>query len=264
MNCIKVNYWRMDLSRTFGSWRWVLSVFGVVFAFALCGGSGMQYSAGSVLDIVDSIFWGRLLMLTIPFCTFAFGDGLCADCEKKFYRLLYIRGDRKKYLRAKITVGFLSACAAMTVGFFLYCLALSFRFPMMIDGRDYSGFYMESYGQLLQNGCYFPYLLLVGLQFGLLAGILTTAGMAFSAFVSNRLLVFATPLFLYYFLINVFAEIGDERPYLQMHLLFKALYIKPWDSDLLSFGWVVLITLVFVLLFGKIAGWGMDRRCANG
>lgn len=84
MNCIKVNYWRMDLSRTFGSWRWVLSVFGVVFAFALCGGSGMQYSAGSVLDIVDSIFWGRLLMLTIPFCTFAFGDGLCADCEKSF------------------------------------------------------------------------------------------------------------------------------------------------------------------------------------
>ncbi|MDO4273537.1 MAG: hypothetical protein Q4D16_07705 [Eubacteriales bacterium] len=263
MNYTKSSYWKMDRIRAFGSWKWILSVFGVFLAFIFCS-TDMFNSEAGIIDIVDSVFWGRMVMLTIPFCTFSFGDGLCADCEKKYYRLLYIRGNTKKYLRSKIITCFAAACGAMTVGFLLFCFVLSFKFPVTLRGADYNYYYMQSYGHLLQTKQYFFYLFMIGFQFGLLAGILTAAGMAFSAFITNRLLVFSTPLFLYYFMINIFARIGEEKPYLQLHIIFKVCYSKPWENDWLCFGWVVLVTLIFLILIEKAARWGMGRRCING
>lgn len=262
MNYIKGCYWKMDCVRAFVSWKWLLSVLGVFSAFVFCS-MDMLYSETGIMDIVDSVFWERMVMLTIPFCTFSFGDGLCGDCEKKFYRLLYIRGNKEKYLRSKIVSCFGSACGAMTVGFLLYCFVLSFKFPVTVSGADYSYSYMQSYGYLLQTKHYFLYFLMLGFQFGLLAGGLSTAGMAFSAYISNRLLVFATPLFLYYFLINLFAKAGTERPYMQLHVIFKACHSKPWGNDWLCFGWVMLVTLIFLIIIEKITGYGMDRRCSN-
>lgn len=263
MNYTKSCYWKMDCIRAFASWKWILSVVGIFLAFSFCG-MDMYHSETGIIDIVGSVFWGRMVMLTIPFCTFSFGDGLCADCEKKYYRLLYIRGDTKKYLRSKIVACFLTACSAMIVGFLLFCFVLSLKFPISISGGDYNYYYIQSYGYLLQTKQYFFYLFMLGFQFGLLAGILSTAGMAFSAFISNRLLVFATPLFLYYFMINIFAGVGEDKAYLQLHLIFKACHSKPWENDWMCFGWVILITLIFLILIEKTAGWGMDRRCING
>lgn len=263
MNYTKGNFWKMDCLRAFGSWKWVMSILGVSFSFGFCS-ADLYASEVGIMDIVHNVFWGRMVMLTIPFCTFAFGDSLCADCEKKYYRLLYIRGNRKSYLYSKIFTCFGAACSAMTLGFLLFCFILSFKFPVTISGTDVEYYYMQSYGYLLQTKQYVFYFFMVGFQFGLLAGILSTAGMAFSAFISNRLLVFATPLFLYYFLINVFSGIGEERPYLQLHLIFKACHSKPWDNDWISFVWVMVVTLIFLSIIKEIFRRGMDRRCSNG
>lgn len=263
MSCKNGNFWKMDVQRAFFSWRWVLSVVGVFLAFCFCS-VDMYYSETALMDIVDNIFWGRMVMLTIPFCTFAFGDCLCSDCEKKFYRLLYIRGDRRRYLRSKTMVCFVAAAGAMLVGFLLFCFVLSFQFPVMIKEADYSYIYMQGYGVFLKSGRYGLYFFLVGMQFGLLAGILSTAAMALSAFIVNRLLVFAAPLFIYYFMINLFTWVGDDKPYLQMHLIFKACHSNPWVNDWLNLGWVILISFLFLFITEKTAQWGMDRRCRNG
>lgn len=202
-------------------------------------------------------------MLTIPMCAFAYSDALCADCEKKFYRLLYIRGNRKKYLTSKIMTCFAAACGAMTLGFLLFCFVLSFKYPPIISGGDYNYTYMQSYGHLLQVGKYFTYYFLIGFQFGLLVGILATAGMVVTAFLTNRLLAYSVPLFIYYAIINLFSGLGEENKYLQLHLIFKACHSKPWKNDIFCFGWVVLLTLFLLLLMRIIIFVGMDRRIMN-
>lgn len=262
MNCIRGNYWEMDGIRAFRSWKYAISVLGVCLVLVFCGVNIYQPQIG-IVDIIDNVFWGRMIMLTIPMCTFAYSDALCADCEKKFYRLLYLRGNRKKYLTSKIVMCFAAACAAMTLGFLLFCFGLSFKYPPIISGGDYSYTYMQSYGYLLQAGHYFAYYFLIGFQFGLLAGILATAGMVATAFWTNRLLAYSVPLFLYYAVINLFSSLGEEKPYLQLHLIFKACHSKPWKNDIFCFAWVVLVTLSLLILMRMIISEGMDRRIMN-
>ena len=135
MNCIRGSYWKMDEIRAFKSWKYVISILGVCLILIFCGANIYQPQIG-IVDIIDNIFWGRMIMLTIPMCAFAYSDALCADCEKKFYRLLYIRGNRKKYLTSKIMTCFAAACGAMTLGFLLFCFVLSFKYPPIISGGD--------------------------------------------------------------------------------------------------------------------------------
>lgn len=264
MNYPKINYWKMDFKRAFESGRWLLSILGVCTAFFFCGFNYIREDFG-ILYIVDQVFWGRMVMLTVPFCTLAYGDSICADCERKFYRQLYLRGNRKKYLYSKISVCFLSAWSAMTVGFLLFYFFLSLKIPVMsgIDITDITYFYTQSYGILLKEKFYLLYFFMLGSQFGLLAGILSVLSMALSAFLSNRLFVFAAPLFLYYFWINLFSDISGNLPYLQFYLIFKAFYSNPWGNDLLNFLWVIFITGFFCALAGKIAELGMNRRCLH-
>lgn len=151
----------------------------------------------------------------------------------------------------------------MTIGYMLFRFALSLCFPEMVNGRDYTFYFMQSYGHILQNKQYFIYSILIGFQFGLLAGILSVVSMAFSTYISNRLLVFTTPLFVYYVMINVFAKVGEERQYLQLHMIFKACYSKPWENDAVCFGWVLAVTFISLMLAGKMAQRGMERRCCN-
>ena len=252
----------MDCNRAFFSWKCMLSVFLVFLAFVFCG-IDMYHTDVGIVDIMDSVFWGRMVMLTVPVCAFPFADSLCEDCEKKYYRLLYIRGNKRKYLFSKIIGCFFSACATMTIGFLLFCFILSCWFPVTVNGRDYTYCLMQSYGCLLQNKEYLFYFWLVGFQFGLLAGILSVVSMAFSTYISNRLLVFTAPLIVYYAIINIFAKVGMEKQYLQLHVIFKACHSKPWKNDVICFGWVLMVTLVCLMIAWKVAQWGMKRRCIN-
>lgn len=81
MNYTKENYWKMDCIRAFCSWKCIMSVLGVFITFIFCG-MDMYNSDSGVIDIMGNVFWGRMVMLTIPICTIPFGDSLCADCEK--------------------------------------------------------------------------------------------------------------------------------------------------------------------------------------
>lgn len=262
MNYTEGNYWKMDRVRAFKSWKYGASIVGVFLIFVFCG-SNMYYPKMGLVDIIDNIFWGRMVMLTIPMCALVYSDAICADCEKKFYRLFYTRGDKKRYLTSKIGTCFGAACGAMTIGFLLFCFVLSFKYPVMVSGGDYSYTYAQSYGYLLEIKQYFAYFFLVGFQYGLLAGILATVGMTATIFLVNRLLAYAVPLFFYYFLINLFSDVGSKRPYLQLHLIFKACHSKPWENDIFCLGWAILVTILSLSFIGKIAKWGMNRRVMN-
>ena len=71
------------------------------------------------------------------------------------------------------------------------------------------------------------------------------------------------PLIVYYAIINIFAKVGMEKQYLQLHVIFKACHSKPWKNDVICFGWVLMVTLVCLMIAWKVAQWGMKRRCIN-
>lgn len=256
---LQENYWKMDLKRAFGSWKWGVCILTVSLSFFL-GTDDISVGVG-MLDMVCYAFFGGMMWLAFVPCVFVYGDCLLADHERRFYLPAILRGEQRRYLRSKFWVCFLSAALTMCLGFVVFCMLAGLCLPFYLAEGSYYVACEGVFGELLRAGHYPIYFILVGLQYGLLAGLLAIVAMYVSMWYANRLLVFAVPVFLYYLLEHATWRLA---PPFQFTYIFAAVEGNRLGNTVLSFGWSVLVTIVVLGVFYLLMKKKMRMWLENG
>lgn len=236
----------MDLKRAFFTWKWPACIAVVTLAF-FWGVGGTNMGGVGMLELLGYAFTGGMVWLAFVPCTFVYGDCLCEDHERKFFRLAILQGGKRSYLFSKLLVCFFSALVTMCLGFLAFCLIASIGRPLysslLASPSSYEILCKHVFGEVLQAGYYPIYYMMVGLLYGMLAGILAVAAMCVSMWYPNRLLVFSMPVFLFYGMDKL---TGYFSPPFCFTSIFVAISGNWWDNTLLSFGWTVLVTVIVV------------------
>lgn len=108
----------------------------------------------------------------------------------------------------------------------------------------------------LKNREFEWYFLCYGLQYGLLSGILSLWASYLSLYISNRMLVLATPAILYYFTDYILAGIFSGR--VSAGLVFSASY-NLFSDDLLSVLFAAAVTVVNFVLVWVLMTWKIKK-----
>lgn len=196
------SYLRADLKRLLYSGKPALSVALTVGVLLLAMLEGIDFHAG-VLYVFSLVMYGMPAMMILVCGAFAFADSLCEDAEHKYMRQQIIRGGVRIYVPARICSIFLSAFVTTALGIFLFTNILHFRLAWVeMSGQQHYDSLLRSGGLriFLKNHDFKWYFLCYGMQYGLLSGILSLWASYLSLYLSNRMLVLATPVVLYYFI----------------------------------------------------------------
>jgi len=76
-----------------------------------------------------------------------------------------------------------------------------------------------------------------------------------SLFVKNKLLIYATPVMVFYLVVNLGAKIPHELRFLNLYRVFMPIY-NVWGNDLWSALWTILVSLLLTFFLGL----GIYRR----
>lgn len=254
----KTHYFAMDIWRCFSSGRIVIGVIGVFLTLLLASKNQIGMT---VFDFYTGALYGVPFLLAMSFCAFSYADSFCEDFETKYTNAVLIRGNLKQYIMSKMTVIFFASELTMILGTCVYASVLHIWFPWCDNNRE-----MGLYGNLVEEGGfryflnnenYIIYFVLVALQLGLLAGILSVFASYISLYISNKLLVMSVPLIGYYLLFYYASALAGDMKWVKIKVVFDATYgIKVCENDLLAFLYAVFVTV----LFGVILFWGIYRK----
>lgn len=250
------SYLRADLKRLLCSAKIFISVALTVAVLLLAALEGIDFHAG-VLYVFSLVMYGMPAMIILICGALAFADSLCEDAEHKYMRQQIIRGGTGMYVLARICSIFLSAFVTTALGIFLFANILHFRLAWVeLSGQQEYDNLLRAGGLriFLKNRQFEGYFLCYGLQYGLLSGILSLWASYLSLYISNRMLVLAAPMILYYFADYVLAGIFPGM--VNVGLIFSA-SCSLFSNDLLSVLFAAAVTvvnfvLVWALMLGKI------------
>lgn len=251
-----INYIFSDLRRSFISWKFMISVMGVVFTFYLLGIRPIS-SYSIVSSYHYNIFQMQVLLVYI-FCIMSYGDNLCQDIECRFYQLLIIRGKTNYYGISKAIVVFLSAVLTMFLGTGMHLLILKIQYPdapWITKGYEWGGMF----DSFILNQKYITHILLCSLQLGFLTGILALVCTLASLYIANRLLTLSLPIISYYILCYV-SEIFFGI--YSFGYIYDPWYIV-WGNEIFSFLIMIFVTIVLFLILTKFIVERLKRRLAH-
>lgn len=256
-------YLKMDVKRAVLSMRWIWAVIGVCAVLQL----SLPETRGNadVLYLFQIAFSSELLTLNFVFGTFTYATSICEDFERKYIRLEIHRGDIWHYVISKTLICFAASVVTTALGVMLFIILNHFRYPFKGPFlttqntfellANYGGF-----GNLLQQGRFYAYFLLSGIQFGLLSGALSVCAMFFSLFFKNKIMIYALPSIIYYLSINYAAVLFDPPRSLSIYVIFNTTYDNVWNNDILSFVWAICAAFVITICAMSGIIWGIRRR----
>lgn len=239
-----------DLLRVLQSKRifWAISCTIAVIFFALEG--SMDFTA-SVLYAFTSATYKAEFYAVFIFCAFPAAGCFSEDLEGNCLRYSVIRGDLKRYVVSKIIIIFFTGVFVMAVSCFLFGFLCRIWLPW--QDSDTKEVLMTSGGLrcFLKGNTEYLWLLFYGVQQGMLAGVLALLSSLLSLFVTNKMLVFASPVFFYQMIDELGYGFFGDLGKLRMSSIFDASY-SLFDSDLISFLWAALYSLTLAVLLSFI------------
>lgn len=197
-----IRYVRTDFRRIWKSPRIYGAIAGIVLVFFYSlEKKGLR---NSVLESYIASVTGSGIHIAAVFCAGAFATSLCEDFEHRYAYYEVIRGDSKKYLRARVIVIYLSAVLAMVAGTMIFCCVSSLFVPWVrVADSVYNLTQNGCYKSLILSGHYLVYCLLFSLQLGMYLAILAVAASFLSLFTANMGLILSFPLLLDQFLVEL-------------------------------------------------------------
>ena len=170
-----------------------------------------------------------------------------------------IRGNLRSYVFSKMLVIFISSVLAMGIGItcFAVCCAVSMRW--LDEGTGEYILQFGGYRYFLEHGHYLLWFLLYGIQWGMLAGILSMAATFCSLFLTNKMLVYSVPVLLYQILTEFGADSFRRAAAFDPRVIFDARY-NIWNSDFKMFTWALAQGGAAWLLLGLAGIWQLKRR----
>lgn len=241
-------YLKADVKRLLCSARLVLSVLLSVGVLLIAALEGIYWDAG-VLYVFSLVMYGMPAMMILICGAAAFADSFCEDMEHKYLTQQLLRGNVGAYVSARMLSIFFAAMLTTALGTFLFVNILHLRLAWV----EASG--VEQYESLLRagglrgllgSGRFELYFFCYGMQYGALTGILSLWASYLSFYISNRMLVLAAPMILYYFTDYLLAGIFPGK--INLGLLFSAAN-NLFSNDFLAVFLVAVIAIMnFILL----------------
>lgn len=242
------NLMASDLCRVWESKRILIAIVMVVMILISASFEGISLNE-DVLYMFSIVMYSMPAMVILIAGTFAYGDSICSDMEHKYMINLILKSNLTEYVLSKILVIFITAIISISVGILCYVGILHIFLPWaLVNGNQYE-FLMQggSFRYFLGRKMYLMYFLLYGIQYGLLAGNLAVFSAYLSLFITNKMLVLATPFLCYYFIDFVLADFLNEQ--VTLASVFSASN-NLMNDDLKSFLFSIVISVLFLILIG--------------
>ncbi|MGN0483421.1 MAG: hypothetical protein ACI4HI_07700 [Lachnospiraceae bacterium] len=250
---LKKGFLKADLQRAFGSIRFPVAVILVILALLFGIGGDLQ-GVNNVGYMISLAMHGMGIMLLLPVAAAVYAGSFREDLEHWYMRDIVVRGNQKAYVNTRCSTIFFSAVVVTTVGFLILVIAARCCMPWVLPDDSMCETMRDEgvFGYFLKQHWYLLYYLLFGLQLGCMTGVFALASAVLSLFIPNRMLVVASPLFIYYFLEQF---IFGLLPIPVMGLLdlwnLKVEMIN--NQPLLSLLIMASLTVVLFLLLEKVA-----------
>lgn len=247
------SYLRADLKRLLCSPKLIMSALLAVGALLLGMLEGIDLNT-DVLYVFSLTMYGVPAMMILVCGALPFADSLCGDMEHKYVVQQLIRGNPGAYLSARVCSIFLSAMLTTAFGIFLFANILHLRLAWTdVSSQQYDHLLRAGGLRIFLRSQQFElYFLCYGIQYGLLAGILSLWASYLSLYIANRMLILASPLILYYFADYLLEGLFPGR--VNLGLIFSASG-NLFSDDLLSVLFAVAITAVNSVLPGILMVW---------
>lgn len=244
-------YLILDMKRAFISWKFLGGIAGVFLVLGFAALETKQWHI-SVLNAFSLIVYSMPFLLTLIFTTFVFGQCFCEDIAHRYIRLLIIRGNIKTYVLSKVITIFFSSMITMTVGIFLFVLVLHVKYPWInLEESTYEALLMDgSFRYFLSNKNFLLYFFSCGVQYGLLAGLMSVFAALFSLIYHDTLFVLSIPLVLWY-CIQYYGAALFSSAKLNLNFIYDIQY-NVWDNDICSFLYACFVAAVIGMLLGVI------------
>lgn len=232
-------YLRTEIRRLLYKKEFYFSVMGIVFILFLSGNNGMGDMGDSVLSAVLLSAYDAGFLITFSLAAIPYAAIFTDELECNYARYLVIRGNLRNYVFSKMFVIFISSMLTMGIGITCFALCCSLGLPWADEGVLEYIVPFGGYRFFLANGRYPIWFLLYGIQWGILAGILSMAAAFCSLFLSNRLLVYSVPVLLYQILIEFGADSFRRISAFDPRVVFDARY-NIWNSDIKMVTWAFM------------------------
>lgn len=248
------SYLKTDFKRLMCSAKPFISVVLTVGALLLATLEGIDLHAG-VLYVFSLVMYGMPAMMILVCAAIAYADSFCEDMEHKYTMQQLIRGNVGSYISARMLSIFLAAMFTTVFSIFLFVNILHLHLAWVeVSGADQYDHLLRAGGLriFLRNRKFELYFLCYGMQYGLLSGILSLWASYLSLYISNRMLVLAAPMILYYFTDYLLAGIFPGM--VNLGWIFSASY-NLFSDDLLSVLFAVAIIIINFVLLRMLIVW---------
>ena len=255
-----LNYLKVDLIRAMWSWKFLIGILGVCLVMYIASLEGIA-SDTNVTYVVWLIVYGMLFMISLVFSAFPFAGCFCEDFEQKFAYSQIERGNMKSYAIAKVIAIMLVTSITMMLGMVLYVSLLHIKLPWFSeeDAICQSALTLGGFRAILQKEWYYLYFALFGLQYGILAGFLALLAAYVSLYITNKLLVLSVPFMSFYFISYYSRALFGDLEKINLIYIFNATF-NIWDNDIFSFGYAVLVGLIFMIILGSLIFAKLKRK----
>ncbi|MDE7322426.1 MAG: hypothetical protein K2N73_06775 [Lachnospiraceae bacterium] len=204
-----------------------------------------------VLYVFSIVMYGMPAMMVLVCGAIAFADSFCEDIEHKYIMQQVIRGDIERYVSARILSIFFVTMYSVTLAIFLFVCILHFKLAWVdVSGLQYN--HIIHSGRLrffLIHKWYSMYYFLYGIQYSVLAGILSLWAAYCSMYISNRMLVLSAPMIIYYFMDYILSGISSGM--LNLSMIFSPSN-NIFLNDFLSVLLVIIIAAINLFLIRKL------------
>lgn len=258
---------RMNLKTLFISRSFYISI--AVNLAALILTYYFNRAQGGTEDVCDEFFsdfyFGILSKIVILVSSLPVITGFCTDWNTQFIRSVVSRAGINRYLRHKILFCIVGTFITAFISLWLFTLFLLTRLPMIspLGVDSLSGIYPFN---TIVSDAPVLYQLLKITCLSIYCSFWSVVGLAISAYIPNRFLVFTSPFTLCYILEiiynNTFAL--NAPSFLQIpYLGLASMGLPLFEIPFLDFSYIVLLFLGLSALAGYIFTIGAKRRINN-
>ncbi len=244
------SYLKVEMLRGLRSYKFlfsILMVIGILFIGTLEGIS----TDVSVYYTFRIVMIGGAIIVMLAAGAFSYADSLHEDLEKKYMMQQVLRKNLKLYCISKTISIFILSMLTVALGIFFFTLILRSGVPWITEfelepgGRYELDVIGTRFTWALESKNFPLFYLLYGLQYGVLAGNLAIISSLIGLFLPNRMLIYASPMILYY-MVEVFLHESELR-IMGVASIFDG-FIDYFEHDVMSVGITIFISLIIIIL----------------
>lgn len=221
--------------------------------------AGLQeYHAGIVQLLSSVMVFDKFKLVLVFLLAGIYTNSFCADDTSHYLRMILTRMDVTTYTQSRFLANTLSIVLATIGGFLLATLVLSPVFPLTrLNGED------SSYYLFISKNYPIVYIMMMGLQFGMVTAACCSVALLFSVFQADKFVSIALPGLLFFLAISY---IPSDSVFDVLALVSMApSFFKSFDSSpVVNYLWGMLYPTVIIMLCGYFFYQRLEWRMENG